>query len=564
MPRPSRVLSIVLAIAGTAAAGVTLVMLFAARGQAPPESRLPLVFAAVELLGVGVVLAAAWSALFRHLASAACLGALAVALCLPIWAGFPPFTPSSRAWMDATVPLAIPAAAAAMAWLRVSSRRSPALAASAASATLSALTLGLGRNPALEHECVRTCLSVPVALEAGVSTDAALSFAAAFAAIAAALGASAVTLNATTLSRGERLTATTVLISSGLCALAPRIEATTATWVALVPYLLGLVTSSVVLIVLARQRRARGWLRANLDALRSSEAGAIAIGGQRASVLFAVPQTDGAPPSWVDAHGNLANETIHADHVWTLTDEGHPVVRILQAPSSGALSDLREAITPAARLRLANARLTALSLSRVRELRASQRRIVETTDAESHRIERDLHDGAQQRLVSAALYIEIARRADASADLTAAADAVRTATGGLRRIVEGAFPALLLTEGLDAALDELAAQCDIALVVDGSAGSLSPDASCAAYALVTAAVETAHNQGWDALHVDLAARDRELSVTVDAARKATARTPVEGASLADAEDRIGALGGRLRRFSDSEIWGAEAVIPCAS
>src|SRR3712207_6849347 len=85
-----------------------------------------------------------------------------------------------------------------------------------------------------------------------------------------------------------------------------------------------------------------------------------------------------------------------------------PAVRLLLPPGV-APGEVVAGLTPARRLMLVNARLTAEARARLRELQASQRRAVATRDAERTRIERDVHDGAQQRLVSAMFHLSLAQ-----------------------------------------------------------------------------------------------------------------------------------------------------------
>ena len=121
-------------------------------------------------------------------------------------------------------------------------------------------------------------------------------------------------------------------------------------------------------------------------------------------------------------------------------------------------------LTPATRWALRKAQLAAVARARPAEVQASQRRILAASDAERRRIERDLHDGAQQRLVSVAFHprVALAGAYPATASRFTSAEAgVRDALAHLRRLAHGIFPSVLATEGLAAALDELAAASDV-------------------------------------------------------------------------------------------------------
>jgi signal transduction histidine kinase len=109
--------------------------------------------------------------------------------------------------------------------------------------------------------------------------------------------------------------------------------------------------------------------------------------------------------------------------------------------------------------------------ARVRHLRASRARGVDAAEAERRRIERDLHDGAQQRLLAVALDLGRARSkfetdpAEARALITQAHEGVKSAIGELRDLARGIYPAILTDRGLDAALSALAARAPVRVEV---------------------------------------------------------------------------------------------------
>ncbi len=129
--------------------------------------------------------------------------------------------------------------------------------------------------------------------------------------------------------------------------------------------------------------------------------------------------------------------------------------------------ELVEAVGAAATLALENARLQAELRAQLAEVRASRARIVEAGDAERRRLERDLHDGAQQRLLGIRLALQLARSrlADGGAavdELLAEADAeVVDALAELRALARGIHPAILTEEGLPAALAALARRAPV-------------------------------------------------------------------------------------------------------
>jgi signal transduction histidine kinase len=212
---------------------------------------------------------------------------------------------------------------------------------------------------------------------------------------------------------------------------------------------------------------------------------------------------------------------------------------------------LERALGPAAKLALANERLHAEQLFRQRELTALRRRLVAAGDAARRSIERDLHDGAQQRLLALAIDLQVAlKRAQAArsheaADLiTAAAERLAEATAELRRIAHGIFPSTLANAGLVAALESLADERRLVLSIGPELGRRFPaEIEAAVYALAAEA-------STDAIApVRLALREQRSALVVE----------LFGATLngGGAEDRIGAAGGTLG-WSEGRL---EAVLP---
>src|SRR5215470_10428601 len=127
-------------------------------------------------------------------------------------------------------------------------------------------------------------------------------------------------------------------------------------------------------------------------------------------------------------------------------------------------------VAATARLVLENERLQAEALSQLENLRASRRRIVRASDAARRRLGRDLHDGAQQRLVTLALALRLAATrlgpgldaADAQRIRQAEAD-LRAALADLRELAQGIFPAMLAEEGLATAVEALAEAVPLAI-----------------------------------------------------------------------------------------------------
>ena len=221
--------------------------------------------------------------------------------------------------------------------------------------------------------------------------------------------------------------------------------------------------------------------------------------------------------------------------------------------------DLVEEVASAARLVLENERLRAELLSQEVEMRASRARIVEAGDAERRRAERDLHDGAQQRLVGLLLGLRLARaklsRGDqerAAASLDKAAAELQAAADDLRELANRMHPAVLSDDGLAAALDSLAERASTRLSMTGVPQGRFPSLiETAAYGIVAEAARTGPTE------VRAAYRDRSLVLDVV--------TEVEPETAQGLQDRVGAVGGTLQ--IEPLLGGGvrlRAVFPCAA
>ena len=223
----------------------------------------------------------------------------------------------------------------------------------------------------------------------------------------------------------------------------------------------------------------------------------------------------------------------------------------------GLLDDpaLTAEIAVAARLALEHERLRATQRAHLAALRASRARIVATADAERRRLERDLHDGAQQRLVTLAIGVRLARRRHTADDpgldreLAAAERELHVAVAELREVAHGLFPAALEEEGLAAAVQALAEREPRLVPGALPATRFPPQVESAAYFLVDEALRLAGDAD---VAVDAESRDGRL--VVDLSASTFAPLPVR------VEDRVGAVGGTV--IADRARVRAE--LPCVS
>jgi signal transduction histidine kinase len=243
---------------------------------------------------------------------------------------------------------------------------------------------------------------------------------------------------------------------------------------------------------------------------------------------------------YADAEGRMVEVARVAGRAATpLVRDGRPVAVLVHRAGLLDNPELVEEVTSAARLALENERLQAEVRAQLEDLRASRVRIIEAGDAERRRLERDLHDGAQQRLVGLSLALrllraqhgtdqdqKLARRLDeADAEL-------HRAVGELRELAHGIHPVLLSDEGLAAAVEALAEATPAPLRIGAMPQERFPAAvETAAYLVVAEAAKAG------AARVSATRRDGALLVDVE--------TEAEPQGLVELEDRVGALDGRL-------------------
>jgi signal transduction histidine kinase len=248
---------------------------------------------------------------------------------------------------------------------------------------------------------------------------------------------------------------------------------------------------------------------------------------------------------------------------------GERVAAIIHDVSLGDDRGLVRAVGAAAALALENERLDAELRAKIEELRASRARIVESGDAARRRFERDLHDGAQQRLVSLALSFRMLRgRVDgdreAVSELEAARVELERALAELRELARGIHPSVLSDRGLGAALEGLAGRAPLPVEVQATVQERLPEAveSTAFFVVAEALTNVAKYARATRASVDLRRRDGELLVAV-ADDGVGGADPAKGSGLRGLQDRIAALDGRLEVDSRAgRGTTVRATIPC--
>jgi signal transduction histidine kinase len=207
------------------------------------------------------------------------------------------------------------------------------------------------------------------------------------------------------------------------------------------------------------------------------------------------------------------------------------------------------------------------------QVKESRVRIVAAADEERRRIERDVHDGAQQRLAALAVQLRTAQRrlgsgaADPAVDslLESAVAELQAANEELRELVRGVYPAILTEEGLAAALESLALRSPFPVELDVLEDRLPAQIEATAYFVACEALANVakHAQATKS-SVCVARRNGLLQVEIADDGSGGARA-VDGSGLSGLADRVEALGGRLRVFSPAGA-GTQVVaeIPCGS
>ena len=280
------------------------------------------------------------------------------------------------------------------------------------------------------------------------------------------------------------------------------------------------------------------------------------------------------PGRYVDVDGVAVNPAVRDGRTATPLARGGTTVALL-IHRAGLLDnpELVQELVATGRIALENERLQAVVRGQLEDLRASRARVVAAGDAERRRLERDLHDGAQQRLVSLSLALRIARiqlGPDEDPDLTSAMERagqqIAAAVEELRELAHGIYPAVLTDEGLAAAVE---AWCERAVipvrVVAVPEGRFPRPVEAAVYFLVAEACgKIAALAGASSACVEVRQEEGRLlvEVTGEGAQKPGPglETRITGLS-----DRVGALDGRLQiEQLPGRGLAIHGEIPCAS
>jgi signal transduction histidine kinase len=231
--------------------------------------------------------------------------------------------------------------------------------------------------------------------------------------------------------------------------------------------------------------------------------------------------------------------------------DGRRIAAIVHDPALLDDPDLVRAAGAAAALGLENERLDAELRAKVEELSTSRARIVESGYAARRRLERDLHDGAQQRLVSLALRLRMLRsrvkdEPEVVQELDSARGELDQALDELRELARGIHPSVLSDRGLDAALDGLARRAPLPVELGETPSERLPDrVESAAYFVVAEALTNVAKYA-HATHASVNIRRHDGQVLVEVSDDGVGGAdPATGSGLRGLLDRVSAVGGRL-------------------
>jgi signal transduction histidine kinase len=256
---------------------------------------------------------------------------------------------------------------------------------------------------------------------------------------------------------------------------------------------------------------------------------------------------------FVDPDGNSINWTTASPGraVTSISHDGRPVAAIAHNPSLQEAADVLDGLAETALMLLENTRL-------VDDLRASRSRIVASADEERHRLERDLHDGAQQRLYLLQIKLGRLRQGVADDRLVGEIEEIEAdaaaALEELRVLAHGIFPTVLVESGVPEALRAFAVDAPIPVrVTDHWVGRCSPTIEAALYFCALEAIQNAAKHAGDGARVmvDLDRNGDRVDLSIEDDGPGFQPAGVSGGmGFVTMRDRIGAVGGELEIISE--------------
>jgi signal transduction histidine kinase len=281
-------------------------------------------------------------------------------------------------------------------------------------------------------------------------------------------------------------------------------------------------------------------------------------------LAYRIPEREG----FVDTSGRAVNVPAESAlrAVTAVKSRDQDLAVIVHDPAVRDDPQRLEGAISAARMAIDRERLGAQVRAQLEEVRASRARIVEAGDAARRQVERDLHDGAQQRLVALAMKLELARAntSGASTLLDDATEELQTAISEVRDLARGVHPTILSEAGLGAAVEALAERAPVAVKIDATDTRYASSTETTAYFVVAEALtNVARHANATEARVGIVEDQGKLVVTVTDDGRGGADT-AGGSGLRGLADRVAAANGTFT--VTSPIGGGttvRAVLPLA-
>jgi PAS domain S-box-containing protein len=337
-------------------------------------------------------------------------------------------------------------------------------------------------------------------------------------------------------------------------------------------FLIGLVSSR------ARAARALGKLSGVLDRPSARQLQDVIAEAVDDPSLEVVYRTSGDPAEWVDDRGRPVTlpDGSRTRATTEIRSGGVPVAALVHDRALADAPVMTEVAHGFAQMALQNQRLETELRSSLRELQASRSRIMSAADQERRRIERDLHDGAQQRLLALTIELELAGElvktdpGKGAARLRELVQDANAAMADIRSLAHGLYPSLLVERGLVGALSEAAGACPLpARLTTRGLGRYPSEIEGAVYFCCLEALQNAakHAEGASSATITVWQEEDEavhFEVLDDGAGLPDGYAG-HGAGLTNMRDRLGAMGGTLAIESNfgrgTRVMGAVPVRP---
>jgi signal transduction histidine kinase len=286
--------------------------------------------------------------------------------------------------------------------------------------------------------------------------------------------------------------------------------------------------------------------------------------------------------TWSPTSGDYVNETgqpvvlpaAGSDRAVTLVgSESEPIAVLVHDPVLLEDPGLLNGLAAAVRLTIDNEKLQGRIQAQLDEVADSRARLLAEGDRQRRRIERDLHDGAQQRLITIALTLKLAEaQLDGKAEpairatLTRAVEDLGVAVNELRDLARGIHPAVLSESGLSAALESLADRSPLPVTVKADLPADLPAVVAASgyFAVAEALTNVAKHSGARAARIAASVSQGSIIISVTDNGRGGAN-PDDGTGLRGVADRLQAVGGSLRVSSpNGHGTQVEIKLPCVS